>query len=182
MQRLQVPFVCLSPDIDESIHAQERPHDLVMRLARAKADKVVQQLEQQTPDAQHLVIAADQVACMGSTIFNKPLTNSKASAQLAVMSGQQVDFLCGLCVLNQTTATRHEVLSAYQVHFRALDTAMIDAYLDKEQPLHCAGSFKSEGLGVALVQRFCGDDPASLIGLPLIHLVRILTLEGISVL
>lgn len=186
MQRLQLPFVCIVPDIDESIYPGEHPESLVMRLARTKAEKVKTQLQQNKKQrdqkAPSLIIAADQIAHIGQTILNKPETRTRARKQLATMSSQQVTFLTGLCVLHQQTNTRYEVLSPYTVGFRVLDAKSIDAYLDKEQPLQCAGSFKSEGLGIALVRYFKGDDPSSLIGLPLIHLTSILATEGINIL
>ena len=186
MQRLQIPFVCVVPDIDESIHLDEDQESLVMRLARAKAEKVKTQLQQnkkqQGQEEPSLIIAADQIASIGQTILNKPGTRARAKKQLEAISGQQVTFITGLCVLHQKTSTRYEILSPYTVRFRVLGTKLIDAYLDKEQPYQCAGSFKSEGLGIVLVRYFKGDDPSSLIGLPLTHLTSILTTEGINIL
>ena len=182
LKRLNLPFICISPDVDESIQPGEKAHDLVMRLAQTKADTVITQLEATSKGKNHLVIAADQVASLGDTIFTKPLTEDKAKAQLNIMSKQLVTFLAGVCVINQNTNTRQQVLSQYQVHFRKLSAKTIAAYLAKEQPLQCAGSFKSEGLGIALVKYFKGDDPTSLIGLPLIHITRMLAIEGINTL
>ena len=189
LERLSIPFVSISPDVDESILPGEAASDLVMRLARAKAAKVVKLLENQNQNQNdpvkdyvvkdHIVIAADQVASLGDKIFTKPLNLEKAKADLMLMSGQLVTFFTGVCVIHQQTGSRQEVLSPYQVCFRDLAPATIDAYLAKERPLGCAGSFKSEGLGIALVKYFKGDDPTSLIGLPLTHLCSMLTSQGI---
>ena len=183
LARLQLPFSCIAPDIDESILPGEAASDLVMRLARAKAAKVNKRLTSQSNKnhvvEDHIIVAADQVAGLGDKIFTKPLTTAKAENQLTAMSNQLVTFFTGVCLMNQKTGSRQKILSLYQVCFRNLTPVIIADYLAKEQPLQCAGSFQSEGLGITLVKYFKGDDPTSLIGLPLIQLSHMLAIEGL---
>ena len=176
LERLPVPFTAASPDIDESPQPGETPSQLVQRLAQAKAQALVRQF----PDA--LIIGCDQVAVLDGEIVGKPLSRARAHQQLTRASGRRMDFLTGLCVLDSKTKTHAVVCVPYAVYFRSLTEEQIQTYLRIEQPLDCAGSFKSEGLGVALFEKMQGDDPTSLIGLPLIELTRLLRNQGLDVL
>lgn len=176
LDKLNIDYTAVSPDIDESPHANESPAALVARLACSKA----QALRLDYPDA--LIIGSDQVAVINNQIIGKPGSFEQAQQQLRNASGQAITFLTGLTLFNsRTTHTQTEVVP-FSVHFRSLSDTAIANYLHTEQPYNCAGSFKSEGLGIALFDRLEGDDPNTLIGLPLIRLIRMLEHEGISVL
>ena len=175
LARLRLPFVCSSPDIDESHRPQEPAIELVKRLAREKA----QALAGIFPD--HLTMGCDQVAVLGERIIGKPHTFEKARDQLLAASGASVTFLTGLALLNSQTGHCQVDCVPFTVHMRTLDQASIERYLHAEQPYDCAGSFKAEGLGVSLFQRTEGPDATSLIGLPLIRLIDMLLVEGVQV-
>ncbi|KJH74459.1 MULTISPECIES: nucleoside triphosphate pyrophosphatase [unclassified Pseudomonas] len=175
LARLRLPFVCSSPDIDESHRPQEPAIELVKRLAREKA----QALAGTFPD--HLIIGSDQVAVLGERIIGKPHTFENARDQLLAASGASVTFLTGLALLNSQTGHCQVDCVPFTVHMRTLDQASIERYLHAEQPYDCAGSFKAEGLGVSLFQRTEGPDATSLIGLPLIRLIDMLLVEGLQV-
>ncbi len=175
LARLKIPFEAISPDVDETARAGETPEQLVERLAREKARKVA---------ASHrdaLVIGSDQVAVYNGKIVGKPHGHDKAVAQLREASGRAVMLYTGLVLHNASTGKEQCEVIPYRVTFRTLTDELIESYLRKEQPYSCAGSVKSEGLGIALLEKFEGDDPNTLIGLPLIRLVRMLENEGISV-
>ena len=176
LDRLGLPFQWHSPDVDERPVAEEAPDALVTRLARLKAEAVARQ----HPDA--LVIGSDQVAELDGRILGKPGGHEQAVQQLRAASERTVRFHTGLCLLNARTGRVQIKSVPFTVHFRTLDSAMIEDYLRREQPYGCAGSFKSEGLGIALFQRMEGDDPTALIGLPLITLTTMLREEGLAVL
>jgi septum formation protein len=148
---------------------------LVERLAIAKAQVVATK----SPDA--LVIGSDQVAVHNGEIVGKPLTHERAVEQIKAASGKTVTLYTGLALVNSSTGRVQSEVVPYGVTFRTLTARQIDTYLRKEQPYHCAGSVKSEGLGVALLEKFDGEDPATLIGLPLIRLIRMLENEGLAV-
>jgi MAF protein len=154
--------------------AGETPSELVKRLALEKAQAVSAQV------SNALIIGSDQVAVLGDTVMTKPHNHENAIKQLQASSGKKVTFLTSLCLLNNKTKQHQIALCPYSVEFLTLSDTQIDAYLQKEQPYNCAGSFKSEGLGVTLFKRFEGDDPNSLIGLPLISLINMLRNEGIE--
>ena len=175
LQRLDIPFDTASPDIDESAQPGETPEQLVARLSEQKAKAVAEQF----PDA--LVIGSDQVATLDDNIIGKPGNHENAVKQLKNASGRNVVFFTGLCLLNTRTGNTQIEVAPFSVTFRNLSEQKIDSYLKKEQPYNCAGSFKSEGLGIILFDKMEGDDPNSLIGLPLIHLVSMLKNEGINV-
>ncbi len=175
LHRLRLPFSTAAPDIDESPQPGESPQRLVKRLALAKAEAVA------LGNPQALIIGSDQVACLGDRIIGKPGNRENAIKQLTQASGQHVQFLTGLCLLNSATNRAQVVCEPFVVHFRKLTQEQIERYLDAEEPYNCAGSFKSEGLGIALFERLEGADPNSLIGLPLIHLVTMLQQEGVAV-
>ncbi len=174
LARLAISFESASPEIDETALAGETPSQLVTRLAEAKARKV----QHLYPEA--LIIGSDQVAVAdGERVVTKPGTNDAARAQLLAASGRSLVFLTGLCLLNATNDTVQIDCVSNTVHFRTLTPEEIERYLKREKPYDCAGSFKSEGYGITLIRRIDGDDPTSLIGLPLISLAEMLRNEGV---
>lgn len=175
LQRLGLPFEVAAPEVDESHHPDESPRTLVQRLAEAKARAVAMQYR----DA--LIIGSDQVAVIDDRILGKPGNRDRAMAQLRQASGRRVEFLTGLCLYNSAAQRAQVDVVSYGVRFRVLDDERIGRYLDREQPFNCAGSFKSEGLGITLFERMEGDDPTALIGLPLIRLVDMLAEQGVVV-
>ena len=176
LQRLGLPFQTLVPDVDESRRPGETPQSLVLRLAEAKARAVAAAF----PAA--LIIGSDQVACIDGEILGKPGDRERAIAQLSRASGRAVVFETGLCLLNSANGRAQVCREPFRVEFRTLTPAQIAGYVDREQPFNCAGSFKSEGLGIALFHRLVGNDPSALVGLPLIRLVAMLADEGVEVL
>ena len=175
LARLHLPFVCSSPDIDESHRPGEPAIELVKRLAKEKAQALA------GDHCAHLIIGSDQVAVLGDRIIGKPHTFEKAREQLQASSGASVTFLTGLALLNSQTGHCQVDCVPFTVHMRTLDTARIERYLHAEQPYDCAGSFKAEGLGVSLFQSTEGPDATSLIGLPLIRLIDMLLAEGVQI-
>lgn len=176
LEKLQLPFEHASPDIDETPHPNEKPEDLVQRLAHEKAKN----LEKAYP--KHLIIGSDQAASFHDQIIGKPGNHENAVAQLSLFSGQQIVFYTGICLYNPQTKKSHLCVERFDVHFRSLSRDQIENYLYREKPYDCAGSFKSEGLGISLFKSMNGRDPNSLIGLPLIALIDLLEKEGINVL
>lgn len=174
LDKLGLNFIHQSPDIDETRLAGESPVALVMRLAREKAAA----LADSHPDT--LIIGSDQVAVIGDQVLGKPGTREKAIEQLSAASGQRVTFLTGLCLLNTATGRTQVACDPFHVQFRTLRPAQIERYVDAEQPLNCAGSFKSEGLGIVLFKALEGRDPNTLVGLPLILLTEFLAAEGVA--
>lgn len=175
LSRLQISFTTFAPLVDEALLPQESAIHLVTRLAEAKAKAAAAIY----PNA--LIIGADQVAVQGETILGKPGNHKQAVQQLQLVSGQQVDFLTGLCLFNSETRRCQIDLVKFSVIFRQLTLTQIENYLHKEQPYNCAGSFKSEQLGIALLEQMRGEDPTALIGLPLIRLTCMLKMEGVEV-
>lgn len=176
LERLGLPFETTSPEVDEAAHPGESPEILVTRLAEAKARAGAQSF----PDA--LVIGSDQVACIDGEILGKPGSREHAIDQLEKASGKKVTFYTGLCLLDAENNRAQVECVLFCVHFRRLTRDQIEGYVDREQPFNCAGSFKSEGLGIALFERLEGDDPNALIGLPLIRVVAMLETVGVGVL
>lgn len=175
LTRLDIPFICCSPDIDESPLANEKPEDTALRLSQEKARKVAAQYPQA------LIIGCDQVATLDGLQIGKPGTHANAVRQLQSMRGREVTFHSALCLYNSATDTMQADVVPYVVEFRMLSDAQIENYLHKEQPYNCAGSAKSEGLGIALIARMEGTDPNALIGLPLIRLITMLQNEGLTI-
>ena len=175
LQRLQLPFTCCNPNIDERPLADETPEVLVQRLAVAKARALRAQF------LQHLIIGSDQLAVLDGQILGKPSTAAAAIAQLTAASGRSVTFYTGLCLLDSASGTIQVDCVPFTVHFRTLSPAQISRYIEREQPLDCAGSFKSEGLGISLFRATEGEDATSLIGLPLIRLCDMLSQAGIII-
>ncbi|MCB5225887.1 Maf family nucleotide pyrophosphatase [Alishewanella sp. 16-MA] len=172
LSKLTENFQCIAPNTIETPRVGESAEALVQRLATEKAHAVASTL------TSGLVIGSDQVAVFGKDIIGKPHTEEKAYAQLRQFSGQAVQFLTGLAVVNAATGETQTTLDSFKVHFRTLTEAEIRCYVAREQPLDCAGSFKSEGLGICLFSKLAGDDPNSLIGLPLIKLLQLLRQAG----
>jgi len=180
LQKLTTNFQCAKPEVDETALPRETAMELVVRLAAAKANAVAAKLKADAIDA--LVIGSDQVAVFNGQILGKPHTETRAFEQLHSFSGQSVLFLTGLAVTDTATLQTNTILDSFKVHFRPLTDAEILSYIKREQPLNCAGSFKSEGLGITLFERLEGDDPNSLIGLPLIKLHQMLKNAGMDLL
>lgn len=175
LEHLQLPFGVISPDVDETPRANEAPEQTALRLAQEKARKV----GDSEPDA--LIIGCDQVAILDGVQLGKPLTHDNAVRQLRLMRGREVTFHSALCLFNAHTGHMQADVVPTVVTFRQLSDDQIEHYLQKEQPYHCAGSAKSEGLGIALIAAIHGDDPNALIGLPLIRLITMLQHEGVNV-
>jgi septum formation protein len=175
LTHLQIAFTCISPDVDETVLPGERPEQTALRLAQEKAKKIA------TENPQALIIGCDQVATLDGIQLGKPLNHDNATRQLRMMRGREVTFHSALCLYNAKTANMQAEVVPYLVKFRDLTDVQIESYLLKEQPYHCAGSAKSEGLGIAIIEKMTGDDPNALIGLPLIQLVTMLYREGVNV-
>jgi septum formation protein len=175
LERLQLPFISIPPDVDESPLPEELPQQTALRLAQEKARKI----GVDHPDS--LVIGCDQVATLDNLQLGKPLSHDNAVKQLSMMRGREVTFYSALCLYNAATNTMQADVVPYVVKFRQLSDEQIEQYLLKEQPYHCAGSAKSEGLGIALIESMIGEDPNALIGLPLIRLISMLQQEGVNV-
>lgn len=176
LTKLTSQFCAVKPDVDETAKPGETAEQLVRRLALAKAQAVANNL------SQGLVIGSDQVAVFNQHIIGKPHSVDNAVMQLSSFSGQTVTFVTGLALVNAQSGNTQLLLEPFEVSFRNLSDAEIRAYINKEQPLDCAGSFKSEGLGISLFSKLNGNDPNSLIGLPLIQLNQMLLNEGVNVL
>ena len=175
LQKLHIPFNSISPEIDETALDGEKPHQTALWLAQEKAQKIGAEY----PHA--LVIGCDQVATLDGEQLGKPGNHNNATKQLQIMRGREVTFHSALCLYNATTGNMQAEVVPYLVRFRQLTDEQIESYLTKEQPYQCAGSAKSEGLGIALIERMIGEDPNALIGLPLIKLITMLQNEGVSV-
>jgi len=171
LEKLGLPFECAAPDIDETPQPGESPRHLVLRLAQEKA----QCLAARYPN--HLIIGSDQVCVLNGEITGKPYTEERARQQLMKARGNIVTFYTGLALYNTATGHLQTECEPFDVHFRHLSEQEIDDYVRKERPLSCAGSFKSEGLGIALFDRLEGRDPNTLVGLPLIALCQMLRRE-----
>lgn len=173
LARLRLPFEAVAPDIDETPLPNEDVVTLVRRLSEAKALA----LASRYPDA--LIIGSDQALALDGLILGKPGHHAAAYDQLARLSGREATFHTGLCLLNAATGRRQVTVEPFTVQMRELEAATIERYLLADQPYGCAGSFKAEGLGIALFRGFSGRDPSSLVGLPLMALVDMLRSEGL---
>ena len=174
LERLRLPFNVVNPGVDETPLANESPRDLAWRLALAKAHAVARLY----PDA--VVIGSDQVADLDGVPLGKPGNHDKATAQLRQMRGRTVVFQTAVAVVCQASAFEQTRLASVRVQFRDLDDDDIEHYLQIEQPYDCAGSAKSEGLGIGLLASIDSDDPTALIGLPLIRTCELLRAAGIA--
>lgn len=176
LRRLDLPFTQVAPGVDESARAAEAPDALVRRLALAKANAVAQQY----PDA--IVIGSDQMALARGELLGKAGSMEGARHQLRALSAQRVQFLTGLAVVHPAANRILQDTIPFEVRMRALSDAEITDYVQREMPVDAAGSFKSEGLGIALFESMHGEDPSALIGLPLIRLHQFLRECGCRVL
>jgi len=174
LTRLRIPFVTAAPDVDETPHSNESPKDLALRLALAKARAVALRY----PEA--VVIGSDQVADLEGTPLGKPGNHTNAILQLQRMRGKTVIFQTAVSVVCIATGYERTDLAEVKVKFRDLSDAEIEAYLRAEEPYDCAGSAKSEGLGIALLDAIDNDDPSALIGLPLIRTCQMLREAGVK--
>jgi septum formation protein len=173
MDRLGVTFATAAPDVDETPLTGESPETLVQRLSETKARAVGTSFT-------GLIIGSDQVATTGGDILGKPGTHERAAKQLRGLSGKLVTFYTGLCLLNSESGEVQLDVVPFKVQFRQLNDEQIERYLQRDQPYNCAGSFKSEGLGITLFEQLEGDDPTALIGLPLIRLTSMLARAGVA--
>ncbi len=181
LEKLRIDFQTTSPDINESRENGESPFNLALRLSQEKALEVAK-------SHSGLIIASDQVATLGNgnnaqdEIFTKPGSHENAFLQLKKSSGKTITFLTGLALLNTETLKIQTHVELFKVTFKQLSDNQILSYLNKEDVLNCAGSFKSEGLGIALFSNMEGSDPNSLIGLPTIQLIKMLAKENVHIL
>ena len=174
LERLRIPFIPMAPECDETPHPGEPPIDLSRRLARDKAVSLSDQF------AEALIIGSDQVAELDGQPLGKPGTHEKAVIQLEQASGKAVGFHTAACVVDTRTMAIYEYVDRTEVHFRQLNEEEIESYLSAEQPYDCAGSFKSEGLGIALFRGIQNQDPSAIMGLPLIWLSQALMGCGVD--
>jgi len=176
LKKLHLNFICAHPDINETATANEPPEQLALRLAKEKALALAAEYPE------HLIIAADQVAMLGQAQLTKPGNKQNAIKQLQLSSGAEVKFYTSVCILNSSTNEIKSEIDLCSVYFKNLNAQQIKNYIALEQPYDCAGSFKSEGLGIALFERIQGNDPNALIGLPLIKLISLLEAFDIKIL
>ncbi len=174
LEQLELPFECAAPNIDETPRPGETAEQLTRRLALAKARALAGHYPK------HLIIGSDQVLLLDGQPVSKPGNHAAALDQLRRCSGRTVRFSTALCLLNSASGDHQLACEPFDVVFRELDDASIERYLQREQPYDCAGSFRMEGLGISLFQALRGDDPNSLIGLPLIRLCTMLRNEGVQ--
>ena len=173
--RLGLEFDIEVPNIDETPLPSESVNDMVLRLSCSKAEKI----GQVHPNA--LIIGADQVACLEDCILTKPGNKQNAVRQLQSMRGKTVIFQSGLCLYNAATRACISTVIPFAVSFREYSGEEIERYLDSDTPYDCAGSFRSEQMGIALVSKMQGEDPTALLGLPLIRLAEMLRNEGVII-
>lgn len=176
LEKLGFPFNCEAPLIDEYSLLNETAKQMSERLAVQKARAIAQKHDK------GIIIGSDQAASLGEQILGKPGNHQKARQQLLMCSGKTIRFHTGLCVIDAKTMKQRSIVDNYDVTFRELSLDQIDHYLEVEQPFDCAGSFKSEGMGIALFSSLEGRDPNTLVGLPLIALCEILLSFGLDVL
>lgn len=176
LEKLRLSFTARAPNIDEAALPNEDPMHLAMRLSRYKAETLAGEFRN------HLIIGSDQVAVLGDMRLGKPHSRENAITQLLLVSGKIVTFLTGICLYDSQTGVSYSDLDRCRVHFKRLTRTQVERYVALDRPYESAGSFKSEGLGIALVERIEGDDPNALIGLPLIRLIRLLDRFGIAIL
>ncbi len=173
LNKLGIPYQAISPEIDEQVLPGEEATAHVLRLAKEKALKVAENIT--TPS---LIIGCDSVCILNGEIMSKPETHAVAVKQLEASSGKIVYFYSGLALYHSATQQWQHSVTRTEVHFKTLSPALIEVYLQKDQPYQCAGSIKAEGLGIILIDKMIADDPNSLVGLPLIELIRMLEQVG----
>lgn len=174
LEKLDLPFIAVAPNINEQANENETATQLVTRLAIEKATAVASS----HPDG--FIIGSDQVCVLNGRITGKPYNKANAMFQLSEASGHCITFYTGLCLYSGKSGQYEALCETFDVYFRHLTENEISAYLDKEQPWNCAGSFKCEGLGIVLFDRLSGRDPNTLVGLPLIALTQLLINAGIN--
>lgn len=174
---LGIPFECISPEIDETPIPDEQPASLASRLARQKALTISHKMTVPT-----LVIGSDQTACCDGKLFGKPGTYQKAFEQLAWLSGKKATFYSAVALHDSRNNDLHHQVTETIVHYRKLSALQIEHYLATDKPFDCAGSFKCESLGIAILASVCSNDPSALVGLPLIALTTMLAEAGLDVL
>ncbi|MFT5674819.1 MAG: MAF protein [Paraglaciecola sp.] len=175
LQKLQIPFQCIAPGVDETPLPDESAEKLVARLALAKAQAIGEKI------SEGIVIASDQVASLNTNILGKPLHYAAAFKQLRDSSGKTLTFHTALCLFDASTKQYKSIVEPFNVEFKNLSDQQIDTYLKIEQPYDCAGSFKSEGLGIVLFSALKGRDPNTLVGLPLIALIELFNEMNIDI-
>jgi len=175
LARLGIDFICHAPEIDETARPEETARQLVQRLALSKARKVAEMYPK------HLIIGSDQVASMEGQLLGKPGTREQACRQLTAASGKTLRFETGICLFNAASDDYQLDSVPFDVTFRNLTPLQVERYVEKDQPLDCAGSFKWESLGISLFEKMQGEDVTALEGLPLIRLVSMLAQEGIQI-
>lgn len=174
LEKLGLPFIAVSPGVDETRRKNEEPRALATRLAKEKSLAVARRIPR------GLVIGSDQVAVLNGVVLAKPGARESAITQLIAASGQTIHFYTAVCVTQAETGHVVTDLDECRVTVRPLSRRQIERYVELENPLDCAGSFKSEGLGIALLEKIEGEDPNALVGLPLIRLIRILEAFGLD--
>lgn len=177
LERLGLPFTARSPDIDERALPDEAPEEMVLRLAAAKAGRIAAGVQ-----GRALVIGCDQVGVIGTRVLGKPADHDEAVEQLEAASGRTLRFLSAVCLLEAASGRLHAGITVTEARFRRLGRPTIEAYLRRDRPYDCAGSFRSEGLGVLLIDALASEDPTAILGLPLIRLARMLEDEGLHIL
>tara|TARA_B100001564_G_C20413395_1_gene566717 strand:- start:103 stop:684 length:582 start_codon:yes stop_codon:yes gene_type:complete len=165
LNKLNISFKCISPDIDEKRLNNESVKDYVKRLSIEKASKIA------CSNQKSIIIGSDEVADLKGKIIGKPITKKNAKKQLRMLSGNKVVFRTGLCVLNSETGKYYASVSNYNIFFKDLDDNIINKYLENDDVLNCAASIRIEGLAINLVRKMNGADPSSIMGLPLIKLI-----------
>jgi len=176
LSKLGIPFVCISPNIDESRKKGESVKQYVQRLSIEKAKKIA------VDNKNSVIIGSDEVADLDGDILGKPLTRNKAKNQLKMISGNKVIFRTGLCVINSNTGKYYSSVTNYTIFFKDLSTKVINSYLDNDDVLMCAASIRIEGLAINLVKSMTGRDPSSIMGLPLLRVIDYLERFGVRVL
>jgi septum formation protein len=169
LEKLHIPFICEAPNIDESPILGESIYDQVARLAKYKALAIAAK----KAHVNSFVIGSDQLVSFNGNVLGKPGDFASAKQQLLMFSGQTVKFHTGLCIVHKATGQLQQIVETFDVVFKTLTIEQISTYLKIEQPYDCAGSFKCEGLGIALFKSLNGNDPNTLIGLPLIALIEL---------
>lgn len=176
LAKLGLPFAAASPAIDEAARPGESPTQLSLRLAEEKARALAGRFPA------HLIIGSDQVAMLEGVQLGKPGDAARAASQLRAAAGKAVEFFTSVCVLDSASGQALTDMDRTVAHFRPLSGRQIERYVEKDQPFDCAGGFKSERLGIALLERLETEDPNALVGLPLIRLVRLLEKSGLDIL
>ena len=175
LNKLNISFKCISPDIDEKRLNNESVKDYVKRLSIEKASKIA------CSNQKSIIIGSDEVADLKGKIIGKPITKKNAKKQLRMLSGNKVVFRTGLCVLNSETGKYYASVSNYNIFFKDLDDNIINKYLENDEVLNCAASIRIEGLAINLVRKMNGADPSSIMGLPLIKLIDYLARFDVNV-